>query len=75
MTRMIETSFIAIGNDELTEPLGDSVICYVCGASHPVTYGRRIMQDGSRVPDRSAAFVQCRGKTYLVGVDGKRWRP
>ena len=67
---MTKTPYVAIGADELTEPLGDTIICERCGAVHAVEYGRRT--DGTL--DQGTAFVRCQGKTYLCGVDGKRWR-
>ncbi len=65
----IRQTYLAIGADELIEPLGDTIVCERCGQVHPVEYGRK---DGRA--DKDIAYVKCQGKTYLCGVGGKRWR-
>ncbi len=70
----MKVPFIAIGNDELTESLGSHIICERCGKRHKVKYGMRVLEDGTKVPSKTIAFVRCGGSTYLAGVNGKRWR-
>lgn len=62
---MSKAPFIAIGNDELGEELGETVDCWVCGARHPV--------EQSEPPVLS--FFRCGDKLYLCGIKGKEWRP
>ena len=70
-------NFIAVGADELGEPLADQVRCPNCKQRHPVKYGDRILReaDGTerREPSKMLAFVKCpvNDAAYLVGIDGK----
>jgi hypothetical protein len=69
---MADTPFIAVGNDELGDALGDTTICPACGQPHPVEYGNRVLPDGTREPSTMLGFVKCdNGKTYLVGLAGR----
>ncbi len=65
--------YVAIGHDELTEPLriGQMLPCPHCGKRHRVQGGR--LRDGT-VTD-TLLFQRCGKDSYLVGVNGKRWRP
>lgn len=71
---MSSIPFLAVGNDELGGPVGESVKCPHCGRKHPVVYGERILPDGTREPSRTLAFYECKGKTYLHGIDGRVWK-
>jgi len=64
---------LAIGNEELARlpKLGKTIKCFRCGKRHKVKYGDRILEDGSKVKSNTLAFVDCKGKQYLVGIDGK----
>lgn len=63
--------FIAIGNDQLGEPIGDTAKCPKCGAEHQVSYGERVLADGTREPSKLLAIVKCGEHAYLVGLDGR----
>ena len=65
--------YIAFGNDELAKmpTLKDEVLCTRCGKMHKVEYGKKVLEDGSKIPDKTLAFVKCQGKLLLVGVNGK----
>lgn len=65
--------FLAVGSDELGDPLGETVDCRRCGATHPVEYGERRLPDGTWEPSRTLAFCRCAGVTYLVGINGRKW--
>lgn len=69
--------YMAIGNQELNAlpPLGKTLICWRCGKRHRVRFGEQVLEDGSREPSPTLAFMHCGGKTYLCGVQGKAWRP
>jgi len=56
--------FTSIGNNEIEKlpPLGDTIVCWVCGEEHKVESGK-------------LAFFKCGDKSYLCGIDGKEWRP
>lgn len=71
---MNEIPFIAFGNDELDgkEEIGNTIICERCGETHEVRYGNEVLEDGTKVPSKMLAFVDCGDSTYLVGLDGKR---
>ena len=56
--------FIAVGNGELHERLGKTAECPKCGKVCEVEH--------SKPPTLS--FVKCCEATYLVGINGKRWR-
>lgn len=61
-----------VGNNELGSVIGDSARCPNCGKFHAVKYGEEILRDGSKVPSKLLAVVNCsNGKTYLVGIDGQ----
>jgi len=63
---------IDIGNNELENlpKLGKNIICPHCGKIHKIEYGKRILDSGEKVEDRTVAFVKCGEDEYLVGIDG-----
>jgi len=65
--------FVAFGNDELAKlpALGDEVFCPQCGKMHKTIYGKRILEDGTEIEDRTIAGYKCKGELYLAGVEGK----
>ena len=66
--------FIAIGNGELKEALTETITCERCGEKHTIEYGSTINEDGTHTPSKLLAFVECQGKLYLAGIEGKRVR-
>jgi hypothetical protein len=62
----------AIGNDELekAKPLGDFILCTICGKRHKIEFGKEL-QDGVWVESKLLAFYICGEKSYLAGIDGK----
>ena len=54
--------YIAIGYNELTEPIGDTVKCPNCGVEH------KVKNEGCM------SYVKCpeNNELYLVGVEGKK---
>lgn len=58
--------FVAIGDEELGEPLGAVTHCPHCHNEHPVTQ--------SDPP--TLQFVKCpeNDHSYLVGINGKAWK-
>lgn len=74
--------FVAIGSDELSEKLGTVVTCPHCGNEHAVESGgpSKVFHDDGTESVGPAGFLQfykCTGNghVYLVGIQGKRWRP
>lgn len=71
-----EIPFIAFGNGELdgNDEIGEFETCPNCGELHKVGYGDKVLKDGTKVPTKMLAFVDCpeNGNSYLVGIDGKR---
>lgn len=63
--------WIAIGNEEITESLGDFILCDKCGQRHIIEYGDEILEDGTRIPSKLLAFYDCGGKSYLAGINGR----
>ena len=61
--------FIAIGNDELGEPLRDTHLC-VCGAYHIIRSCTGTTSDG-KPTDLTLQVYDCGGSTYLIGVKGR----
>ncbi len=76
MKSIDEIPFVAFGNGELDgkEEIGEFETCPNCGKSHKVGYGNKVLKDGTKAPSKLLAFVDCpeNGKTYLVGLRGKR---
>jgi hypothetical protein len=66
---------LAVGNDELGGPVGEEIVCRICGGRHPVEYGEKVLDDGTKVPSKLLAFFKCGGKAYLCGIDGRSWAP
>lgn len=62
---------IAIGANELKEPLGATIECPRCGKSHAVEYGDKVLPDGTKEPSTLLAFYKCNGKGYLCGINGR----
>ncbi len=61
---------LAIGANELHEPLGDTVECRKCGQQHPIEYGEEVLKDGTRKPSKLIAFYKCGDNSYLAGING-----
>ena len=70
-----EVPFLAVGADELETELKETVSCWICGETHPVEYGERVLEDGTKVPSKMLAFFRCGGECYLCGINGKELRP
>lgn len=73
---MTDLPFVAIGNDELGEPVGESIKCRVCGEQHAIEYGkiRTLRDDGTwteYTPSKVLGFYRCDGRTYLASLDGR----
>lgn len=66
---------LAVGNDELVNDLGPTVKCWICGKMHRVRYGDLILPDGTKKPSTLFAYFNCRGKSYMCGINGKEVRP
>ena len=71
MTEDQRVPYVAIGNDELGSPIGETVTCPHCAGMHPVKYGDQVLPDGRREPSRLLGFYDCGGKTWLCAVDGR----
>lgn len=67
---MNDFPFIAIGNDELGDPLkeGDSIQCHHCYKTHPIKCGR---DSKTKEKTNLILFYSCGEKSYLAGIDGK----
>lgn len=70
-----EIPFISFSNEELegNDLVGEVAVCPSCNEKHMVTYGNKVLEDGTLAPSRMLAFVKCdkNGSTYLVGIKGK----
>jgi len=64
---------LAIGNDEIEKapPLGDFILCTVCGKRHRIEFGDEVLKDGTKKQSKLLAFYKCGGKSYLAGINGK----
>lgn len=71
------SDFLAVGADELGEPVGEQARCPNCKQKHSVRYGDEIVRDADgtrrKVPSKMLAFIKCTENKalYLVGIDGK----
>ena len=54
-------------------PIGEEALCGNCNQYHKVEYGNRVLEDGTKVPSKTLAFIKCTkdGTLYLVGINGK----
>ena len=73
---MSDVPFIAIGNDELGEPVGDSVTCRTCGEQHAIEFGtsRRMLDDGTwsePEPSNLLGFYKCGDGLFLASLNGR----
>ena len=60
--------FLAVGNDELGDPVGDKAVCPNCKKKHKVKYGTD--KDGKE--SKLLGFVSCTdGGSYLVSISGE----
>lgn len=73
MSRRKKAPFFAVGNDELEQakPLCKSIKCSMCGKRHKVEYAEEVLADGTKVPSKLLSFYQCKGESYLAGINGK----
>ena len=72
--RMSGAPFLAIGNDELGEPLGDTVTCPHCGAEHAVVHSEAIDADGRVIGQGAVSWYKCGDASYIAGIGGRVWR-
>ena len=67
--------FISFSNEELegNDLVGEVAVCPNCNEKHVVTYGNKVLEDGTLAPSRMLAFVKCdkNDSIYLVGIEGK----
>lgn len=73
---MSDLPFVAIGNDELGEPVGESITCRTCGEQHAIEYGksRTLRDDGTwteYTPSKVLGFYRCCGQLYLASLGGR----
>jgi hypothetical protein len=66
--------FLAIGNDELGEPLGDTVTCPHCGETHAVVHAESIDGFGNVIGRGSVAWYKCGRTSYMAGIGGLVWQ-
>ena len=66
---MKDIPYFAIGNRELTQKklAGTHATCPKCGKKHKIEYGTG--KDGKE--SATLGFVDCKGKSYLVVINGK----
>ena len=63
-------NFIAVGNDELGEDVGDKSVCPNCKQEHDVIWGTE-----KGVETKTIGGVKCtNGKLYLVAISGRKFR-
>lgn len=65
-----EIPLLSIGSNELGEPLGEVLLCKLCGETHSVLYANKIMEDGARIKSKLLAYYKCGGKEYICGFNG-----
>jgi hypothetical protein len=68
-----ELPFITVSNEELASKpdIGDTIICKKCGGEHDISYGEKVLDDGTKAPSKSLAFYKCGDEVYLAGINGK----
>jgi len=66
---------LAIGNNELGEPAGDTIKCPFCKGEHPIEFGtsRRVLEDGtlSEPEVGTLGFYKCGDSSYLASINGR----
>ena len=72
--RMSGAPFLAIGNDELGDPIGDTVTCPHCGETHAVVHAESIDGFGNVIGRGSLAWYKCGDASYIAGIGGRAWR-
>lgn len=65
----LEIPFIAMGNEELGDDVGDKVICPNCGKLHDVEFG---VDTKTGKKSEILGFVSCGDTQYLVAINGKK---
>jgi len=63
--------FCAIGNDEFCEPVGETIVCPLCGQIHPIEYGYKVNADGTKTPSKILGYYKCGNDAYLAAVNGR----
>ena len=58
---------LAVGNDKLGKPLGDTITCPHCGKEHAVDFGK----DEDGIVTKILSFYNCGDDAYLCGINGK----
>lgn len=67
--------FMAVGSNELGDRLGDTIVCKICGESHPIEQSepsRVIHSDGTieTGPPGLLQFYKCGETAYIAGING-----
>ena len=63
--------YLAVGNDELGDEIGDSIKCPHCGKQHLVEYGQKQLADGTWMESRTLSFYKCGDESYLCAINGR----
>lgn len=58
---------LAIGNNELGEKLGKTILCPHCQEKHPIKHGT----DSKGNVSKLLSFYDCGENSYLAGIEGK----
>ena len=72
--------FVAVGPENLGEPLSSTLTCPHCGAEHAIEHSgpsKRLAADGSweAGPSQFLQFYVCpQAGTFLVGIENRRIR-
>ncbi len=64
---------IEIDTEEIEglNPVGDFILCTMCGNRHIIRFGKEEMEDGTMVESKKIGFITCKSNDYIVSLNGK----
>jgi hypothetical protein len=74
------SDFLAIGNNDLGDPIGETITCPHCGGTHEIEYGTKktLQADGTwseAVTSKLLGFYKCGDDLYLASLNGRALEP
>jgi len=71
---MKDIPFMAVGNEELGDTVGDTIMCPICGEQHEVksSTGKPIGKVPPNYQPTTLQFYNCGKKSYLCGIDNRK---
>jgi len=70
---MASIPFMAVGNDELGDKLGETITCPRCGEPHRIECGKKFNPKTKEYElSNLLQFYNCGNKSFMCGLNGRK---